>query len=294
MALAALDLRDIRGHACHRRGLPLGGGGSADSGMEAPQDSTARSVRGGADTLRAPGHGGPGQPGRSRALPGGSAPDKTPAIEGRTTLRATSGEAARAGEIVEGVRAICIFGRTEPSGPSGGSIESRGRCPRARRRPGHRDRRSSGRIGDLGTAWSSPRRSLRDSLRPDGGLRGARAGKGHTADGDHADRPEGRLAGRGRIAYAEGYAVADQELSVDLEFGARGHLARILDLVGPLKDAQDALGYRQLSQPGAPRGVAPKDQPQSQWRDMLVQAPIKRGAVCLTNSLVGRNFHGIQ
>jgi len=98
--------------------------------------------------------------------------------------------------------------------------------------------------------------------------------------------PEERLAGRGAIAYADGVAIRDQALSVDLDMGARGHLAGVLDLVGLLRDGQDALGYRQLNQTihlgGSLRSVD-----QSQWRDMLIQAPLKKGGG-LFDKLLGR------
>ena len=98
--------------------------------------------------------------------------------------------------------------------------------------------------------------------------------------------PEERLEGKGRIAYAEGTAVADQALAVDLDMGARGHLAKILDLLGLLKDGQDELGYRPLNQPihlgGSLRGVDP-----GQWRETLLQAPLKKGGG-LFDKLLGR------
>ena len=98
--------------------------------------------------------------------------------------------------------------------------------------------------------------------------------------------PEERLAGNGTIAHAEGVPIRNQALSVDLEMGARGHLARILDLVGLLKEGQDALGYRQLNQP-IHLGGSLRNIDQSQWRDLLVQASIKKGGG-LFDKLLGR------
>jgi len=98
--------------------------------------------------------------------------------------------------------------------------------------------------------------------------------------------PEERLAGKGTIAHAEGVPIRDQALSVDLEMGARGHLARILDLVGLLKEGQDALGYRQLNQP-IHLGGSLRNIDQSQWREMLIQASIKKGGG-LFDKLLGR------
>ena len=68
--------------------------------------------------------------------------------------------------------------------------------------------------------------------------------------------------------------------------GARGHLARILDLVGLLKEGQDELGYRQLNQP-IQLGGSLRNIDQSQWREMLVQASIKKGGG-LFDKLLGR------
>jgi hypothetical protein len=88
--------------------------------------------------------------------------------------------------------------------------------------------------------------------------------------------PEERLKGTGRIAYVEGTPVRDQPLSVDLEMGVRGQLGKFLDLVGMLKEGQDALGYTQLYQPIHLGGTL-RNVDQSQWRDMLVQAPLRKG-----------------
>ena len=98
--------------------------------------------------------------------------------------------------------------------------------------------------------------------------------------------PEERLAGKGTIAHAEGVPIRNQALSVDLEMGARGHLARILDLVGLLKEGQDALGYRQLNQP-IHLGGSLRNIDQSQWREMLIQASIRKGGG-LFDKLLGR------
>jgi hypothetical protein len=98
--------------------------------------------------------------------------------------------------------------------------------------------------------------------------------------------PEERLSGRGKITYAEGVPVRGQALSVDLEMGARGHLAKILDLVGLLKEEQDPLGYRPLTQPVHLGGTL-RSIDQSQWKDMLVQASLRKGSG-LFDKLLGR------
>jgi hypothetical protein len=99
--------------------------------------------------------------------------------------------------------------------------------------------------------------------------------------------PEERLTGKGRIAYAEGVPVRDQALSVDLEMGTRGHVAKVLDMLGLLREGQDELGYRLLSQPihlgGALRSID-----QSQWKDMLLQAPLIKKGGGLFDKLLGR------
>jgi len=88
--------------------------------------------------------------------------------------------------------------------------------------------------------------------------------------------PEARLAGTGRITYSEGVPIEDQPLSVDLSLGVRGRLGKFLDIVGLLADGQDELGYSRLNQPihlgGTLRSVD-----QSQWKDLLVQASLKKG-----------------
>jgi hypothetical protein len=98
--------------------------------------------------------------------------------------------------------------------------------------------------------------------------------------------PEERLAGTGRIAYAQGVATQDQGLSVDLDMGARGHLAKILDILGLLKEGQDELGYSQLVQP-IHLGGSLRNIDQSQWKDMLIQAPLRKGGG-LFDKLLGR------
>jgi hypothetical protein len=99
--------------------------------------------------------------------------------------------------------------------------------------------------------------------------------------------PEERLTGRGRIAYAEGVPISDQALSVDLDMGARAHVAKVLDLLGLLKEGQDELGYRLLNQP-IHLGGSLRNVDQSQWKDMLLQAPLIKKGGGLFDKLLGR------
>ena len=98
--------------------------------------------------------------------------------------------------------------------------------------------------------------------------------------------PEVRLTGRGTLSYVDGVQVREQPLSADLDLGARGRLGKFLDMVGLLKDGQDDLGYAHLYQPvhlgGTLRNVDP-----GQWRDMLIQAPLRKGSG-LFDKLLGR------
>lgn len=98
--------------------------------------------------------------------------------------------------------------------------------------------------------------------------------------------PEARITGSGRITHAAGVPLQDQPLSADLELGVRGNLGKVLDVIGLATDDRDALGYARLAQPihlgGTLRSVD-----QSQWREMLVQASLKKGGG-LFDKLLGR------
>jgi hypothetical protein len=98
--------------------------------------------------------------------------------------------------------------------------------------------------------------------------------------------PEARIIGTGRITYASGVSLQDQPLSVDLNLATRGQLGKFLDVVDLLSDERDSLGYTKLTQPihlgGTLRAVD-----QSQWKDMLVQASLKKGGG-LFDKLLGR------
>jgi hypothetical protein len=98
--------------------------------------------------------------------------------------------------------------------------------------------------------------------------------------------PEERLGGTGKISFVQGTPIRDQPLSIDLEMGVRGQLGKFLDLVGMLKDGQDPLGYSPLYQPIHLGGTL-RNVDQSQWRDMLVQAPLRKGGG-LFDKLLGK------
>ncbi len=99
--------------------------------------------------------------------------------------------------------------------------------------------------------------------------------------------PEERISGSGSIAYQEGLPIRAQPLSVDLDIGARGRLGMILGIVGMLKDGgQDELGYTPLYQTVHLGGTL-QNIDQGQWREMLVQAPLRKGSR-LFDKLLGR------
>ncbi len=99
--------------------------------------------------------------------------------------------------------------------------------------------------------------------------------------------PEERIAGSGSITYQEGIPIRSQPLALDLDIGARGRLGIILGIVGMLKeDGPDELGYTPLYQTVHLGGTL-QSIDQSQWREMLVQAPLRKGSR-LFDKLLGR------
>lgn len=68
--------------------------------------------------------------------------------------------------------------------------------------------------------------------------------------------------------------------------GVRGRLGKFLDIVGMLKEGQDELGYTHLYQPIHLGGTL-RNVDQGQWRDMLVQAPLRKGTG-LIDKLLGK------
>ncbi len=87
--------------------------------------------------------------------------------------------------------------------------------------------------------------------------------------------PEVRISGSGTVTHVPAVPVGSQPFGADLELGVRGKLAALLGLVDMLKDEQDELGYFRLYQPVHLGGTL-ADIDQSQWREMLIRAPLRR------------------
>jgi hypothetical protein len=68
--------------------------------------------------------------------------------------------------------------------------------------------------------------------------------------------------------------------------GVRGSLGKVLAVLGLLKDGHDELGYTQLYQ-SIHLGGTLRDIDQSQWREMLIQGPLRKGGR-LFDKLLGR------
>ena len=98
--------------------------------------------------------------------------------------------------------------------------------------------------------------------------------------------PEERISGTGRISYAPATAIEDQPFAADLDVSVRGRLGKVLDIVGMLRDSQDALGYAPFYQPVHLGGTL-RNIDQSQWKEMLLQAPLRKGSG-LIDKLLGR------
>jgi hypothetical protein len=98
--------------------------------------------------------------------------------------------------------------------------------------------------------------------------------------------PEERITGSGRISYAQGVAVPDQPLTLDLDLGVRGTLAKFMGVVGLLGDGKDELGYAHLYQTVPLRGTL-RDIDRSKLREMVLQAPLRKGGG-LFDKLIGR------
>lgn len=80
-----------------------------------------------------------------------------------------------------------------------------------------------------------------------------------------------RITGSGQIGHVDGRALRAQPLSVDLQFWARGRIAKLLSAAGLLSDRKDGLGYAALNQPIHLRGTLEKIDT-SQWHEVLVKA----------------------
>ncbi|HEY1792317.1 MAG TPA: hypothetical protein VGG34_05325 [Opitutaceae bacterium] len=140
---------------------------------------------------------------------------------------------------------------------------------------------------NLGTALVESAKALADIRYDQMSLSAHRAGDLDIAVGELTLlSPEVRIGGTARITHVDGVPVRDQPLSVDLDVAARGQLAKFLDTVGMLKDGQDGLGYTPLYQ-GVHLGGTLSHVDQSQWKEMLEQAPLRRGSG-LIDKLLGK------
>jgi hypothetical protein len=88
--------------------------------------------------------------------------------------------------------------------------------------------------------------------------------------------PEERMTGTGRITHVDGIPLQAQPLALDLELGVRGRIEKFLGTVGMLQDGKDELGYTKLYQPIHLGGTL-QHIDQSQWRQMLAEAPLRKG-----------------
>ncbi len=99
--------------------------------------------------------------------------------------------------------------------------------------------------------------------------------------------PEEHLTGTGTVTQVDGVSIRDEPLSVDLVLAVRGRLETLMGIVGMLKEGGgDELGYTPIYQPIHLGGTL-RDIDQSQWRDMLVRAPLRK-AGGLFDKLLGR------
>jgi hypothetical protein len=99
--------------------------------------------------------------------------------------------------------------------------------------------------------------------------------------------PEERLTGTGQIAYDPNLRLAAQPLSLDFQLGVRGQMAELLGPVGLLKDERDDLGYTRMVQPIHLGGTLGQID-ESQWKDLLVQAALRKAAGGLLDKLLGK------
>ena len=80
-----------------------------------------------------------------------------------------------------------------------------------------------------------------------------------------------RLTGSGQITYVKDLSLRAQPLSVDLQFWARGRVAKLLSTAGLLSADKDGLGYTRLIQPIHFGGTL-EHIDRSQWHNLLVKA----------------------
>ena len=86
-----------------------------------------------------------------------------------------------------------------------------------------------------------------------------------------------RVTGSGQIAYVPGLSLRAQPLSVNLQFGARGRMAKLLSAAGLLSSRKDADGYLLLSEPIVFGGTL-EHVDRSQWHNLLVKAATRNPA----------------
>jgi hypothetical protein len=80
-----------------------------------------------------------------------------------------------------------------------------------------------------------------------------------------------RLTGAGQIGHVEGRPLRAQPLSVDLQFWARGRMAKLLSAAGLLSGRKDDHGYAAMNQPIQLRGTLEKIDT-SQWHKAMVES----------------------
>ena len=86
-----------------------------------------------------------------------------------------------------------------------------------------------------------------------------------------------RVTGSGQITYVKGLPLRARPLRVDLQFGARGRIAKLLSAAGLLSAQQDGLGYTLLSQTIFFGGTL-EHIDNRRWHDLLVKAATQRPA----------------
>ena len=98
--------------------------------------------------------------------------------------------------------------------------------------------------------------------------------------------PEIRLAGTGQITHQDGIPLRGQPLELTVILGARGHLAELMNDVGLLNGRQDDLGYTGLTSPVHLGGTL-TDLDETQWKDLLIKAAMRKAAGNLLDKLLG-------
>lgn len=84
-----------------------------------------------------------------------------------------------------------------------------------------------------------------------------------------------RVTGSGQIGYVPGRALRAQPLHADLQFGARGRVAKLMEAAGLLSAQKDAGGYTLLSEPLVFGGTL-ENMDRSAWHRLLVKAATRQ------------------